>query len=209
MFNNDIAINHDIYEWSVQLCFLLRIHVIIDVCIDPEIVVLLICVFVLIVFLYLYLRILMMSTLVFSDIHCVVNVYCLSCWWCPLYCIFSVTSIVLHRLGLSISVSSCLCWHCVYCDISISLNQLLSCCLLLLIFIVLLMFIVFLDGDVHCTASSRWYPLRCVVLDYPSVFLLVSVGTASIVRSVFVRVVTEPVDPFLYYCDNYWLTLWS
>lgn len=65
MFNNDIAINHDIYEWSVQLCFLLRIHVIIDVCIDPEIVVLLICVFVLIVCLYLYLRILMMSTLVF------------------------------------------------------------------------------------------------------------------------------------------------
>lgn len=152
MFNNDIAINHDIYEWSVQLCFLLRIHVIIDVCIDPEIVVLLICVFVLIVCLYLYLRILMMSTLVFSDIHCVVNVYCLSCWWCPLYFIFSVISIVLHRLGLSISVSSCLCWHCVYCDISISLNQLLSCCLLLLIFIVLLMFIL----------SWWWCPLYCI-----------------------------------------------
>ena len=65
---------------------------------------------------------------VIIDIHCVVNVYCLSCWWCPLYCIFSVISIALHRLVLSISVSSCFCWHCIYCDISISLNQLLSCC---------------------------------------------------------------------------------
>lgn len=63
--------------YSFVFCY---VFMLVDVCIDPEIVVLLIYVFVLIICLYLYLRILMMSTVVFSDTNCVVNVYCLSCW---------------------------------------------------------------------------------------------------------------------------------
>ena len=41
MLNNNMVINCDIYEWNEQLCFLSRIHVLVVICIDSEVVVLL------------------------------------------------------------------------------------------------------------------------------------------------------------------------